>query len=102
MAIVPIPGVVLEPYQVVLRPLVTEKGTHLSQRYNAYSFQVNLIATKADIQKAVEELWKVRVVKVRTQTRVGKPRRHRFKVGYQASWKKAIVTLHEDDRINFY
>jgi large subunit ribosomal protein L23 len=95
-------GVKLEPYQVILRPLVTEKGTHLSEKYNAYTFRVHHLATKEDIRKAVEDLWDVRVVKVRTQNRRGKPRRHRMAYGYTSDWKKAIVTLHEDDRISFF
>jgi large subunit ribosomal protein L23 len=95
-------GVQLEPYQVVIRPLVTEKGTHLSERHNAYTFIVHSMATKTDVRNAVQELWDVRVVKVRTQNRLGKSRRHRMNVGYTKSWKKAIVTLHEDDRIAFF
>ncbi|MDA0835202.1 MAG: 50S ribosomal protein L23 [Planctomycetota bacterium] len=102
MAIQMISGVELEPYQVVLRPLVTEKGTHLSERHNAYTFEVNAVATKTDIKQAVEELWNVRVVHVRTQNRVGKPRRHKGLVSSTKNWKKAIVELHEDDRISFF
>lgn len=92
----------LEPHQVVLRPLVTEKGTHTSERYNQYPFEVHPQATKVDIRNAVQELWNVRVVKVRTQSRKGKPRRHRMSHGYTRDWKKAIVELHEEDRIAFF
>jgi len=95
-------GLQLEPYQVVLRPLVTEKGTHQSDRYNSYTFEVHPQATKSDIKRAVEELFHVRVICVRTQTRLGKPRRHRARVSHQRDWKKAIVTLHEEDRISFF
>ena len=95
-------GVKLEPYQVILRPLVTEKGTHLSEKYNSYTFRVHSLASKTDIRAAVEELWDVRVVKVRTQMRQGKPRRHKMAFGYTKDWKKAIVTLHDDDRISFF
>lgn len=95
-------GVKLEPHQVILRPLVTEKGTHLSERFNAYTFEVSSIATKTDIKRAVEHLWDVRVAKVRTQTRKGKPRRHRTSFGRTRNWKKAIVELHEEDRIAFF
>ena len=95
-------GVELQPYQVILRPLVTEKGTHISEKYNSYTFRVHPLASKEDIRNAVQELWDVRVVKVRTQTRKGKPRRHRMAYGYTKDWKKAIVTLHEDDRISFF
>jgi len=92
----------LEPYQVILRPLVTEKNMHRSTRYNQYAFEVNRLATKVDVRAAVEELFDVRVTKVRTQSRKGKPRRFRFKVGHTKAWKKAIVTLHEEDRIDFF
>ena len=95
-------GVQLEPYQVVLRPLVTEKGTHLSEKFNTYTFEVSNQATKTDVKKAVEELWDVRVTHVRTQNRKGKPRRHKMAYGYTNSWKKAIVQLHEEDRISFF
>lgn len=95
-------GIELEPYRVVLRPLVTEKGTHLSERDNAYTFEVHPQATKTDIKAAVEQLWDVRVVKVRTQNRPGKPRRTRTRIGRTKAWKKAIVLLHEEDRIAFF
>lgn len=96
------PGLELRPYQIVLRPLVTEKGTHQSTRYNSYTFEVNPLATKTQIQAAVEDLFNVRVEKVRTQNRMGKTARFRQTVGKQANWKKAIVTLHEEDRIEFF
>jgi large subunit ribosomal protein L23 len=92
----------LEPHQVLLKPLITEKGTHQFTRHNAYPFQVSLLADKEQIKTAVEELFGVRVLKVRTQMRVGKKRRYRFRVGRLSSWKKAIVTLHEEDRIEFF
>src|SRR5438093_7567597 len=94
-------GPQLEPHQIVLQPLVTEKGTHQFTRHNAYPFQVNQWANKQHIKAAVEELFNVRVEKVRTQSRLGKKRRYRFRVGRLANWKKAIVTLHADDRIEF-
>ena len=102
MAAQPKSGVQLEPYQVILRPLVTEKGTELSERYNSYTFAVDPLANKSDIRRAVEELWNVRVVDVRTQNRLGKARRHKMHQGYTKAWKKAIVQLHEDDRIAFF
>jgi large subunit ribosomal protein L23 len=100
----PTRGPALEPYQVILRPLVTEKGTHQSthEHHNAYSFQVNLWATKDQIKQAVQELFNVRVEKVRTQMRLGKKRRYRFRYGRLSNWKKAIVKLHPEDRIEFF
>jgi large subunit ribosomal protein L23 len=97
-------GPKLEPHQVVLRPIITEKGTHQSthEHHNAYAFEVNRWATKSQIKHAVEELFGVRVEKVRTQNRLGKKRRFRFRVGRLPAWKKAIVKLHPEDRIEFY
>ncbi len=95
-------GPKLEPYQVILRPLITEKATHLSERHNAYTFEVNPLATKTEIKGAVEILFNVKVANVRTQNRRGKTRRYRLKVGRMRNWKKAIVALHADYRIDFY
>ena len=92
----------LEPHQVVLRPLVTEKGTHRASRNNQYAFEVNPLAEKDDIRTAVESLFNVRVLKVRTQNRKGKPRRYRFKEGRTKNWKKAVVTLDAEHRIDFF
>ena len=95
-------GPKLEAHQIILRPLVTEKGTHQFTHRNAYPFEVNPWATKTEIKAAVEELFGVRVAKVRTQNRLGKQRRYRFKMGRLPNWKKAIVTLHPEDRIELF
>mgnify|MGYP002621954834 CR=1 FL=1 len=92
----------LAPHQVILRPLVTEKGMHRSTRYNAYAFEVSRLANKEDIRRAVEELFNVKVVKVHTQNRRGKPRRSRFSAGRTRDWKKAIVKLDSEHRIDFF
>lgn len=92
----------LAPHQILLRPLVTEKGVHRSTRFNQYAFEVNRLADKSDVRRAIEDLFDVRVTKVRTQNRKGKPRRYKFTYGRTKSWKKAIVTLHNDDRIDFF
>lgn len=95
------PGIDLRPHQVLIRPLVTEKGTHQSSRYNAYAFMVHPFATKTQIAAAVQELFNVRVERVRTQIRKGKVARFRQALGRQPDWKRAIVTLHADDKIDF-
>ncbi len=95
-------GLKLDPHQVVLRPLVTEKGMHKAGRYNAYAFEVNRLAGKEEIRKAMEELFDVKVVRVNTQNRKGKPRRNRFRWGRTKAWKKAIVTLDPEDKIDFF
>jgi large subunit ribosomal protein L23 len=92
----------LPPHQIVLRPLVTEKGVHRSTRHNAYAFEVNTLANKADVRKAVEELFNVKVLRVHVQNRRGKPRRSRFRFGRTKDWKKAIVTLDSENRIDFF
>src|SRR5438876_2116371 len=92
----------LKPHQVVLRPLVTEKGMHRSTRNNAYAFEVSRLATKDDVRRAVEELFNVKVLKVRTQNRRGKPRRSRYRTGTTSDWKKAIVQLDSEYRIDFF
>jgi large subunit ribosomal protein L23 len=92
----------LPAYQIVLRPLVTEKGMHKANRCNAYAFEVNRMAGKEDIRRAVEELFDVKVVGVNTQNRKGKPRRARYRFGRTKTWKKAIVTLDQEHRIDFF
>jgi len=95
-------GLKLLPHQVLLRPLVTEKGVHRASRNNQYAFEIHRQATKTDVRAAVESLFNVTVEKVCTQTRKGKSRRYRFRVGRTADWKKAIVHLKGDDRIDFF
>ena len=92
----------LAPHQVIVRPLVTEKGMHRATRHNAYSFEVVTAATKADIRRAVEELFNVKVDKVAVQNRVGKARRSRVRRTTAKAWKKAIVKLKPDHKINLF
>jgi large subunit ribosomal protein L23 len=82
--------------------VITEKATHLSERHNAYTFEVNPLATKTEIKGAIETLFNVKVLDVRTQNRRGKLRRYRLKSGRMRNWKKAIVSLQGDYRIDFY
>ncbi|MCE9532333.1 MAG: 50S ribosomal protein L23 [Planctomycetes bacterium] len=96
------PNLELRPYQVLIRPLVTEKGTHESLHHNAYTFRVNPNATKLDIKNAVQELFNVRVLDVRTQIRHGKKRRYRTRMGEMSDWKRAVVKLHDEDKIEFF
>jgi large subunit ribosomal protein L23 len=93
---------VLEPHQVILKPTVTEKAMFQSTELNQYTFKVNPLATKTDIKNAVQKLFEVKVTGVSTQTRKGKPRRYKFTYGRTKDWKKAIVTLHPDDKIDFF
>lgn len=98
----PAKGPHLEPHQVILRPLVTEKVVLLSALYNQYAFEVNPLATKSMIRHAIETLYDVKVDKVATQTRRGKTRRYRFKFGKTKGWKRAVVRLMPDYKIELY
>jgi len=93
----------LKPYQVILRPIVTEKGLHRSEQLDMYTFEVNKMAGKKQIKEAIEELFNVKVIFVNTQNRKGKPRRSRSrKEGHTRSWKKAFVKLDSESRIDFF
>jgi large subunit ribosomal protein L23 len=89
-------------HSVIRRPLFTEKSTTLVERDNTYVFAVEPRATKRDIAEAVEKLFNVTVVSVRTQNHLGKERRMGRFAGRKSSWKKAIVTLAEGDSIELY
>ncbi len=88
----------LEPHQIVLRPLVTEKGMHKANRYNAYAFEVNRLAGKDDIRRAVETIFQVKVESVRTAVFRGKPKRLGKSLGRRANWKKAYVKLRKGEK----
>ena len=90
-----------DSYQTILRPLITEKGVAVAAQLNQYSFEVDLRASKAEIKKAVEEIFSVHVRKVRTMTRHGKIRRSRYTKGKTRTWKRAIVSLAPGENIEF-
>ena len=87
---------------IIVKPLVTEKSTHQQQTRNAYTFAVDQRANKVEIRRAVEQIYKVKVVDVRTMTRKGKPRRTRTKMAHKSDWKRAIVVLDENSRIELF
>ncbi|MDR2346314.1 MAG: 50S ribosomal protein L23 [Planctomycetaceae bacterium] len=91
----------LEPYQVILKPVVTEKGYDLAEHRNIYTFEVNSLANKKQIKEAVEFLFEVKVVEVRTQKRKGKKRRVRHALGRTTPIKRALVRLDDNDKINY-
>ena len=91
--------------RILFRPLITEKNTALQELSNQYSFEVSKYSNKIEIAKAVEKKFNVRVIDVRTSIHKGKKKsqltkRGKFE-GYRADKKKAIVTLHKDDKIDF-
>ena len=91
----------MNPYQVIIRPLITEKNTNLME-LNKYSFEVAGVASKPEIKKAVEEIFSVQVTEVNTMNVRGKMRRRGREFGYTKSWKKAIVTLAPGNRIDLF
>ena len=89
-------------YDIVIRPLITEKGTFQSQAMNAYSFEVSPDANKAQIKQAIEKIYDVKVMDVRTAVRKGKPRRAGRTWSHTKHWKKAVVVLHPDHHIDLF
>jgi large subunit ribosomal protein L23 len=87
---------------IIIRPLVTEKSTKQQNTRNTYSFEVHRDASKPQIKHAVQKLYDVKVIDVRTLNRKGKARR--TKIGYTTGgdWKRAIVELAEDSRIELF
>ncbi len=91
----------LHPYQVILRPLITEKATNLTSE-NKYVFEVDTKANKHQIRHAVATAFNVRVIKVNTMNVHGKSRQVGRRVTQTRNWKKAIVTLAEGDTIQLF
>ena len=92
----------MDNINVIIKPLVTEKSTHQQTTRNVYAFQVHRHANKNQIKHAVEKLYDVKVADVRTMVRKGKPRRSRFKMTKTSDWKRAIVVLDENSRIELF
>ena len=91
-----------DPRTVVRRALITEKGTVLREVRNQYLFEVLRDANKIDIKRAIEAIFHVQVASVRTQQMLGKVRRQGRFVGKRSDWKKAIVTLKPDQKIELF
>ena len=87
---------------IIIKPLITEKSTHQQNTRNTYAFQVNPAANKHQIKKAVEEMYEVKVLDVRTMNRRGKPRRTKVKMTKTSDWKRAVVKLDENSRIELF
>jgi large subunit ribosomal protein L23 len=90
------------PSQIVLKPIVTEKAAWEGQERNRYAFQVAFGVNKQQIKDAVQQLYKVRVVNVATQTHPGKSRRTKYGITPAQTWKRAIVALHPEDKIELF
>ena len=92
----------MDKTNIIIKPLITEKSTHQQTTRNAYAFEVTKNATKPEIRKAVERLYDVKVVDVRTMVRKGKPRRTRYGLSHTSEWKRAVVVLAEESRIDLF
>lgn len=88
-------------YQIIKRPIITEKSTNLTQE-NKYTFEVDIQANKIEIKKAVEKIYGVKVLKVNTLVQYGKPKRVRLVQGRRSDFKKAIVTLKAGEFISAF
>lgn len=87
--------------QIIQKVLLTEKGSRLQEQFNQYLFRVDPRANKMEIKKAVEDAFNVTVVKVNVMNRKGKKKRLRTQTpGRTSSWKRAVVTLKEGDKID--
>jgi len=91
----------MRSYDVLLGPLLTEKGTLLKETNNVILFKVGKSANKLEIKKAVEELLKVKVDSVRTINCIGKKKRLGRYEGKRPDWKKAFVKLKEGEKLDF-
>ena len=89
------------PEQIIRAPLISEKGSFLAERSQVL-FKVRPDANKIEVRKAVETLFKVKVVKVRMARYLGKLRRVGKSMGRRPAWKKAYITLREGDKIDFF
>ena len=90
------------PRDVIQAPLISEKGTALAESANQFLFKVRPEANKIEVKRAVETLFKVKVIDVRMARYLGKVRRIGRSMGRRSDWKKAYVTLKEGDKIDFF
>jgi large subunit ribosomal protein L23 len=89
-------------YDVIKKPLVTEKGVTKKDSERTLCFEVDVDANKTQIRQAVEQLFKVKVADVRTSTTAGKLRRRGRFAGYRSDWKKAYVKLAAGQKVPEY
>jgi large subunit ribosomal protein L23 len=92
----------MNEYDIVVRPIITEKSSLLKDAGNQYVFEVQRDANKIEIKKAVEKLFKVKVVSVHISNMEGKKKRVGRFAGKRPDWKKAIVKLNPKDKITIF
>ncbi len=93
-------GIDVDDYNIIIRPLITERASILTETQNKVVFEVAVTANKNEIKQAVEGLFGVKVTKVNTLNMRGKVKRFRGRLGKRADYKKAIVTLAEGQSID--
>lgn len=91
-----------DPRSIILKPLVTEKGSRLREAGNMYLFQVARDANRIEIKQAVKAIFNVKVKDVRTIVVHGKVKRMGMFSGKRPDWKKAVVTLEEGQSIDLF
>jgi len=89
-------------YSIIRRPVTTEKSTRQKDEANQLTFEVERRANKIEIRRAVEKIFKVKVLGVRTASVTGKKKRRGKVMGKRRDWKKAVVTLAQGERIEFF
>ncbi len=89
-------------YDIIKRPLLTEKTTIQKEQYNQVSFEVDPRANRIEIQRAIEQIFGVKVLSTRTMNMKGKIKRRGRILGQRKNWKKAIVTLVPGEKIDFF
>jgi large subunit ribosomal protein L23 len=92
----------MNEYSIVRKPIITEKTTLLKDSVNQYVFEVQRDANKIEIKKAIEKLFKVKVLSVHVSNFEGKKKRLGRFVGKKSDWKKAIVKLSAKDKITIF
>jgi large subunit ribosomal protein L23 len=92
----------MNPYDIVKRPLITEKTSIQKEDYNQMSFEVDRKANRVEIKRAVENIFNVNVATVRTMQVKGKTKQRGRIVGRRRNWKKAVVKLMPGERIDFF
>lgn len=92
----------MELHDVIKKVVLTEKSTVIKDEWNHYVFAVDRRANKIEIAQAVEKLFKVKVLNVRTMNMIGKKKRLGKTVGEKPAWKKAVVTLAEGNRVEIF
>ena len=88
--------------EIIIRPIVTEKSTHLKEKENKYTFIVHKDANKILIKEAIKKLFSVTPLSINVMNVKGKQKKVRFKYGFTSSYKKAIVTLKKGDKIGIF